>query len=242
MIKQDSFTFIIAVKDPDESILSTIDSVQNLSLDNYEIIIQCCSDKANMFKEDFNLKKKQVNSKTRFFFEKDLGIYNALNKGIKKATKNWIMILGSGDLIISKNIFKCPDLNNLQYDVIYGHTIFVKNDKIFIDQINQKISWYKGMYFCHQSCLTRAEILKNTGFNEEYKIAADYDFYIQISKEKFKYVPTIVTQFIMDGVSSLNFKRTIQEKLIIRKRKFFNNRFLALLDSVLWNFYIIIKR
>ena len=90
------FSIITASYNNKDSLLETIVNVYNQKFDNYEHIIidNCSSDGTKEVIEKFM--KDNPNNQISFFQEKDEGIYDAFNKGIKKANGEYISFLGCG--------------------------------------------------------------------------------------------------------------------------------------------------
>jgi len=131
-----------------------------------------------------------------YISEKDSGLYNALNKGIIKATGDIIGILHSDDLFYSKdtitNLIK--EFNGTNADVVYSNGVFVNRDdisevkRIYIAKTFKK--WYLnwGWIPLHTGIFVKKEALGKIGlYDESYRIASDYDFSIKLFKGNFNY-------------------------------------------------------
>ena len=154
--------------------------------------------------------------------EKDGGIYDAMNKGIKKATGEWINFMNSGDCFVSENVLVDVMSEQIENDicVVYCDTIFDYGDhkEKFICNGLKDIT-YK-MVFCHQSCLIRTSIHKERHFSLKYKIASDYDFFYNLYFDKgeqaFKYIPIFFAKNDMtDSLSMKLYFDALRENLKI---------------------------
>jgi glycosyltransferase involved in cell wall biosynthesis len=121
--------------------------------------------------------------------EPDRGIYDAMNKGIEKATGEWILFMNAGDEFyntqVLSNIFKNRDL--LQTDVIYGNVMFAYSDaQALLHPL--PLSAKNFMPFCHQSVLVRTSMLKTIKFDTDYKLLGDKDFFAKIYRMNVKYL------------------------------------------------------
>lgn len=155
--------------------------------------------------------------------EKDGGIYDAMNKGIEKATGEWIMFMNSGDCFASNEILKEVMATPVEdtVNVIYGDVIFEFAEyekKVWARKI-EDITFRSA--FCHQSCLVKTKIQKFKPFDTNIKIAADYAFFYQLYYEKgnacFKYIPLFISKVDMtDSISRKFFHQSLKEKLKIR--------------------------
>lgn len=155
--------------------------------------------------------------------EKDCGIYDAMNKGIKIATGDWINFMNAGDIFYNKytvsNIVKTIDID---VDLIYGDIeIEYPNFSRFQKAGNLKNLW-KGMQFSHQSIFTKTSLLKRREFNLLYKITADFDcvYYLWKNSYKFKYIPIVIGIVDSGGLSDINRVNVYKEYLeIVGKHK-----------------------
>lgn len=129
--------------------------------------------------------------------EKDKGIYNAMNKGIRLATGDVIGILNSDDLYFDNNVLtevaNCFVLNK-EMDMVYGDLVYVKRDntnKIIRNWISKP---YYNHFFengnvpPHTSLFIKSEVYKTAGlFNEALELASDYDLMLRVfKKHQFK--------------------------------------------------------
>lgn len=139
--------------------------------------------------------------------EPDGGIYDAMNKGIKIATGEWINFLNAGDTFYYstsiENVFSHDVLPDI--DVLYGYQVHSYEYGKFVRKRLPLTFFNFGMPFGHESSFVRAGVMKRIGFDTNYRIAADYNFFfnLYVSGKKFQAVDAIVSDFeSMDGVSS----------------------------------------
>ena len=145
--------------------------------------------------------------------EPDNGIYDAMNKGIKAATGDWINFMNVGDAFFSKTVLsdfaKSVDEDT---DVAYcdAMMIFHQGKKIYRPDPIAVLE--KRMAFCHQSAFIRTLIHKERPFDLRYKLSADYDFfrYCYKSSKKFQYIPMIAADY--ESEEGLSVKRRYSGK------------------------------
>lgn len=178
----------------------------------------------------------------RYISEKDSGIYNAMNKGILKAEGDWILFINSDDSLMPNVLKEILPYLNEKIDCLYGDVrgvIYDGEDKYYKDIKAREIdALFEHMIACHQSIFMRKSMMKKLGgFNEKYKIAADWDLFIKVRKNNYmiKYIPQIISEFDMGGVS--NTKTYILELHRIRKENrlytFFDKCFLKDFKAVI---------
>lgn len=209
-------TIITVTYNCQDSIEETMSSVINQTYKNIEYLII----DGGSLDGTISIINKFKNKISFFISEKDEGIYDAMNKGIKIATGEWILFLNSGDIFFSNSVvsdIKWQSISN-HFAVVYGNTLVKNNygEKV-IDSIKSKC---KEMPFCHQSVFVRSSILKKKPFNTRYKIAADYDFFYNLHKEKYKYfyIPYVISIYDgVNGISSLQPLMLFKEKGRIRE-------------------------
>lgn len=142
--------------------------------------------------------------------EKDNGIYDAMNKGIAKATGEWINFMNSGDCFATESALANVMAQSIEDDicVIYCDAIYNHGDYEIKYVCNRLKDITYKMVFCHQSCLIRTSVHKERSFSLKYKIAGDYDFFYNLYFSKgenaFKHIPIVLSK--NDATDSLSRK------------------------------------
>ena len=158
--------------------------------------------------------KKYVDKISYWISEPDKGIYDAMNKGIKIASGEWINFMNCGDSFYSNTVIKeVFSKANLNSDIIYGNTnllYFVGNYIKFGDKVTDK----NYMPFCHQSSFARTMLMKEYNFDIQYKICSDKNFFHLMYKanKTFEYVNITISNFDANyGISSTNYNQLLNE-------------------------------
>lgn len=167
---------------------------------------------------------KYNNSISSWISEPDEGIYDAMNKGIEKATGEWILFMHAGDIFYShstiSNVFKLLENST---DVICGDTYYYNNSKeLVLKKYGGADSLYDGgfNFACHQSVFSKTKILKDNPFSKEYKIVSDYEFLLKTYKKGFifQFIDIPVSIYLNGGFSKQNrIKARIEELYLISK-------------------------
>ena len=210
--------------------LKTIKSIISQTNKIYEIIVVDGKSTDGTIKEIQKLKKNF----SKIIIEKDKGIYDAMNKGSRLASGDWIIFLNSGDFFYNRktlfNIFKNPVSEN---DIIYGDTQ-VKNENINY-VVNSSIFSKKTirMPFCHQSTIVKTDIVKKNKFSLKYKYSSDFDFFIKcfLKKKKFYDSNLTLSTVIANGSSDINRQKVYSENIQILK--YYNYNFFFILKILL---------
>lgn len=143
--------------------------------------------------------------------EPDSGVYNAMNKGIKKATGDYCLFLNSGDWLFDNNVINREAELKHTESIIYYDAIFLKEGKEEkIDYPEQLSAYYFacGSTLNHQNELIKTSLQQENLYNENLKIFADNEFNIKnIVKTdiSFKHSKNTLSYYdASDGISSRN--------------------------------------
>ena len=171
--------------------------------------------------------------------EPDNGIYNAMNRGIRKATGEYVQILNSGDLLAAPDVTErmMAALNELtnegvnelrEVPILYGNMLKSYDGKTIInrDTCGGKmytpesfLYFYKGT-LNHDCAYIRRDLFEKYGlYNEQMKICSDWEWYVRaivLGGEKPVYTNIDVTIFDMNGVSESHGKNA---ELIKKERR-----------------------
>lgn len=166
---------------------------------------------------------------TKIVSEKDKGLYDALNKGIKLATGDVIAFLHADDfytdpLVVEKYVKVFVGGN---YDAVYANLFYVDAD----DTTKVKRKWNSGEYnhgaFLngwmppHPTLFVRKEIYEKYGsFNTDFKTSADYELMLRlIHKHKIKlgYLKEFAVKMRVGGQSNASLNNRIKANLEDRR-------------------------
>ena len=112
--------------------------------------------------------------------EPDRGVYDAMNKGIKYSTGDFVYFINSGDVLLNPSILSKIKLEELKEKnaIIYGNVIVAYGNIEALEKprpfFNSKMK-FKGIGICHQSMFFPGELIRNEKYDLSYNIAADYD-------------------------------------------------------------------
>lgn len=159
--------------------------------------------------------KEVLESKTSkidfWISESDKGIYNAMNKGISKATGDYLIFMNSGDRFSSPEILEkiAPHFGN--EDIVYGNAYYELEDrKKYEYRIPSKITIGSLLKepICHQSAFFKKELFTKFGmYDERNKIASDWTFMMDLfihHNITQKYINDYISIFEKTGISNTN--------------------------------------
>ena len=204
-----------------KTVADTIKSVNAQTYPNIEHIIVDGLSKDNTLE----IVKQYAGERQIIKCEKDNGIYDAFNKGIRMATGDIIGVLNSDDFFTSDNIIEevVNSFNKENIDAVYGDIHFVNPDNL-----NKCVRYYSsksfrpwmmrmGFMFAHPSFYVKREYYENIGlYKTDYKIAADFELLLRFvvkNKIKCKYLPLDFVTMRTGGAST----EGIKSKNIINK-------------------------
>ena len=141
--------------------------------------------------------------------EKDSGIYNAMNKGIRHAKGDYLNFMNSGDLLYGEDtlesVFANASYENV--DVLYGNEVLIDGEGKVVKEIklSDDLSFYYLVYCSirHQASFISRQLLIDTGYSEEYKIVSDLVFFINMALQgrAFKHIDINISRFQTGGVT-----------------------------------------
>ena len=149
--------------------------------------------------------KKYQNSLSYWVSERDTGIYNAMNKGLKQAHGEYVCFLNSGDCFYSPQVLADMHREGTVSDVLCGRVITVggpsgkasppwKNNTLYFIIKN----------FCHQAAFMRTRLCHKHQFDETYKICADRKMLLSLLFQEsatFKPINAFIAYFDATGIS-----------------------------------------
>lgn len=203
-----------------DDLARTIESVKIQTFKDYEYIIIDGESKDGTI--DVIKSNEQYISK--WVSEPDNGIYDAMNKGIKMASGEWLIMMNAGDYFAEANVLEkvfahdIPDTKTFLYSDVYG---LRKNG----DRILRPLSWEEG-HLIHQSVIYRRKLHEEYGYYHVTKplIISDYLFFISVPKEQvMKIEDVVIAVYEGGGVSSQGDwagKQAICADVVFRRRTF----------------------
>ncbi|MGN0001919.1 MAG: glycosyltransferase family 2 protein [Sphingobacterium composti] len=159
--------------------------------------------------------------------EKDSGIYDAMNKGLAKATGDYVLFLNSGDELFDNNTIQIIVEKGNNADIIYGETKLVDEKRNVIGDRRHKApvhfdwkSFQYGMNVCHQAIYVKREIAQP--YDLQYKLSADVDWVIRAAKKakSTQNVNCYVARYLVGGMSQKRHKQSLKERYAIFKKHY----------------------
>ncbi len=214
-----TLTVVTVTYNADKELERTIESViaQTYFSDIEYIIIDGNSKDATV-----EIIKKYESYLSYWVSEPDKGIYDAMNKGIKRAKGEWINFMNAGDVFMTNTTVADILAKDITpFDIVYGNYVVAYqtfNSKIYTPK--ELSAFYSGMPVNHQSIFMKTEVARLHLYDLAYKIACDYEqlLYFYSSGKKFYHVDTFIAAFGYGGLSTTGKLIYLNEQMAILKK------------------------
>ncbi|MGI6589574.1 MAG: glycosyltransferase family 2 protein [Candidatus Iainarchaeum sp.] len=227
-----------------KTIEATIKSVLSQSYKNIEYIIV----DGKSTDDTLEIIKKYKKRITKVISKKDKGLYDAMNKGVKNCTGDYVFFLNADDVFkdmdVVRKIAKEFDEN---VDFVFGDVEFFYPDEKKCVRISREASiseLKKGNMPPHQGTFVKKDLLEKYPFDLNYFSSADFDFFskIIINGAKSKKLDFVVAINTIGGVSSgsISYKET--EEIVKKNFGMFNYLSLLMKHRLLSNIKIVFNK
>jgi len=195
------FSVVTVVLNGGESFAQTVSSVIGQTCQDREYLI---IDGGSTDQTLLTIKKWERHI-TYWSSEVDQGIYHAMNKAIGVLSGEFVLFLNSGDYLHDKEVLeRYTHIITEHDDIVAGAVIYedISSGKKYYSRPKLKYFKYR-MPVYHQGTFYKSKKLKLNTFNEEYKIAADYDQFLTLIGigSKVRVSSEVVSVFRSGGVS-----------------------------------------
>lgn len=147
--------------------------------------------------------------------EPDGGIFNGMNKGLARATGDYVIFMNSGDRFASpttlREVCDAIEATGGRPAMVCGHTRFELSTDFSYVQPTRDVDYLShSLPTSHQSMFFRTDLHQQTPFNEDLEIAADYDAICRMYRvdRSAAYVPGVIAN-VWRGLESNSLKRPI---------------------------------
>ena len=147
--------------------------------------------------------------------EPDGGIFPAMNKSIEHINGDYVLYLNSGDILNKNNVIERV-YGELDKDIVYGNEYKVNNRRTlatYPDKLTE--NFFKKSALPHQSTFIRAELLKERGYSEKWKVLGDWSWLrerIMVDKVSYKHLNFPISDYDLNGFSTINQKLFFAER------------------------------
>ena len=181
--------------------------------------------------------------------EPDRGIYDAMNKGLQRATGDFVVFLNAGDSLPTPGTLTLV-AEHCEPDsaVLYGDTDIVDAQRQFIchrrlsppDHLTWR-SFRQGMLVCHQAFYARTDLAKATPYNLNYRFSADVDWCIRVMKAAeqrqlaLTRVNAVVANYLQEGTTTRNHRASLLERFSVMRSHY------GLPTTLMMHFWFVLR-
>ena len=161
--------------------------------------------------------------------EPDKGIYDAMNKGLRSMTGDYVCYLNAGDFLpttdTASRIAQQVEASGNTPAVLYGDTDIVDGEGQFLHHRRlappENLTWKsfrQGMLVCHQAFYARTDFAIATPYDMQYRYSADVDWCIRVMKAAAnENVPMlnlhmVVANYTQEGQTTLHHRESLWER------------------------------
>ena len=214
-------SIITVVWNNEKTIKNAIDSVLSQTYKNIEYIVVDGSSTDGTVK----IVQSYGDKISKLLSEKDKGIYDAMNKGIRLATGDIVGILNSDDFYKSNDILEIVvnEFINKDIDCLYGDLEYVDSKdtskvlRYWKSKVYKDGLFENGWHPAHPTFFIKREFYKKYGvFNLDFKIAADYEIMLRFLKKyqlKSSYINKTFVKMRVGGESNRSIKNIVKANL-----------------------------
>ncbi len=232
------FTIITCTYNAEKVLQRTLDSVNRQTYCNVEhLIIDGVSKDRTLAMVNAYKRKVAMGENAHeivVFSEPDKGLYDAMNKGIDRATGDYLIFLNAGDVFPSGETLEyvegCVGEGETLPGVLYGDTDIVNDAGRFLRHRRltppKRLTWRSfrwGMLVCHQSFYARTDIAREIHYDLSYRYSADVDWCIRIMRESarrklpLRNVNAVITNFLDGGMTTQNHRASLKERFQVMR-------------------------
>ena len=159
-----------------------------------------------------------------YLSEKDQGIYDAMNKGIRAAKGDYLIFLNAGDVFSSENVLESVAkevVSNEYPEILYGETNIFTDKGEFVKKLlplrfsRLNLTLFGTRTVCHQSIFVRRQ--SAPFFDITYKLKGELCWYYDIIKQnqmlKAVSLPFPIANYLLGGVGDILFRKNILERM-----------------------------
>lgn len=219
------FSIITVTYNAASVITPTLQSVKAQHFSDFEHLIIDGASKDDTVKIAQNAGIEQL----RVLSEPDKGLYDAMNKGLRRATGKYLIFLNAGDAFAAGDtldrLAECAKENP---GIIYGQTQLVNAKREVVGMRHLTApehltadSFKRGMLVCHQAFVARKDIVR--AYDLAYRFSADYDWCVRClqKSDKNSYVgDRPIINFLTDGLTDKYHKASLKERFHIMCRHY----------------------
>ena len=190
---------------------------------------------------------RELAPEAEIYSERDKGIYDAMNKGLDRATGDYVWYVNAGDALASpttvEDLVQATCTGDSLPDVLYGDTRLIDDEDHDLGlrrlrpphQLDWR-SFRSGMLVCHQAFVAKRSISPHYDLN--YRFSADVDWCIRVLKEAktTAFYPEPIALYLNEGTTTANHRASLIERFHVMRHHY------GLVTTVLQHLRFLVDR
>ena len=190
---------------------------------------------------------RELAPEAEIYSERDKGIYDAMNKGLDRATGDYVWYVNAGDALVSpttvEDLVRATCTGDSLPDVLYGDTrlIDAEGHDLGLRRLRppHQLDWHSfrsGMLVCHQAFVAKRSISPH--YDLSYRFSADVDWCIRVLKEAktTAFYPEPIALYLNEGTTTANHRASLIERFHVMRHHY------GLVTTVLQHLRFLVDR
>lgn len=190
---------------------------------------------------------RELAPEAEVYSERDKGIYDAMNKGLDRATGDYVWYVNAGDALASpttvEDLVRATCTGDILPDVLYGDTrlIDAEDHDLGLRRLRPPLqldwrSFRSGMLVCHQAFVAKRSISPH--YDLRYRFSADVDWCIRVLKEAktTAFYPEPIALYLNEGTTTANHRASLIERFHVMRHHY------GLVTTVLQHLRFLVDR
>ena len=190
---------------------------------------------------------RELAPEAEIYSERDKGIYDAMNKGLDRATGDYVWYVNAGDALVSpttvEDLVRATCTGDSLPDVLYGDTrlIDAEGHDLGLRRLRppHQLDWRSfrsGMLVCHQAFVAKRTISPH--YDLSYRFSADVDWCIRVLKEAktTAFYPEPIALYLNEGTTTANHRTSLIERFHVMRHHY------GLVTTVLQHLRFLVDR
>lgn len=174
---------------------------------------------------------RELAPEAEIYSERDKGIYDAMNKGLDRATGDYVWYVNAGDALVSpttvEDLIQATCTGDSLPDVLYGDTrlIDAEDHGLGLRRLRppHQLDWRSfrsGMLVCHQAFVAKRSISPH--YDLSYRFSADVDWCIRVLKEAktTAFYPEPIALYLNEGTTTANHRASLIERFQVMRHHY----------------------
>lgn len=174
---------------------------------------------------------RELAPEAEIYSERDKGIYDAMNKGLDRATGDYVWYVNAGDALVSpttvEDLVRATCTGDSLPDVLYGDTrlIDAEDHDLGLRRLRppHQLDWRSfraGMLVCHQAFVAKRSISPH--YDLRYRFSADVDWCIRVLKEAktTAFYPEPIALYLNEGTTTANHRASLIERFHVMRHHY----------------------